>query len=673
MHRTQLAFVSAFLAAGAAMAGTLEVSVPFEFGAEASFEDGVRDLRRLREEFGVKRVFVTGCPGLGVRISGWSDDDAPFVKFGEMLAKAKTAVADTGLEIGWWNAPTMACAKNGPFQFMIGASGREALHSPCPLDAKFSAAFCHRIKLVASRAKPAAILFEDDLHFNGQRDKTNDGWTGPCCYCPLHLEKLAAKCGRRYTREGLIAAMAGDGPAAKKLRSEFEETLAESMMEFGMKIRAALDEVSPATKMGMSGSGDIFHNDGMALKYARAIAGKYRPFIRIPASLYDSNGSFEEMLSWTQGALWNFRNCPKDIERMHEMDTYPHNRYYMPDALVSALMATAVAYGAESMLFYGTQYLDDPLESDGYFQCLRRENAKLAALRDAVRGMELVGVRLIGRDPGAVPFLARYGLPVALSGNGPALLVGNAAAGMNDEDLKAELEKGGFVIDGRSGDEVTRRGFAALLGAEVKAVNPIPAASELVLDAAKVTRIPGRKLYNFNFAAPTKAEKCDFAEIRGEVETWVEYVGALGEKLGPSVAKTVRKDGGKVGLVSTTIPGNRSAALYSLRKREALVNLLEETGGEICARVADERNVELIANSDGRSLVLTVIVLRPDILDHLDLVLSKEWLGRPIESLADDGTWHPLGALAPASADPRTLRLPGVFRPGVSRGFRLRK
>ena len=61
----------------------LDISVPFAFREEASFEQGVADLRRLREEFGVRRVFITGCPGLGVRITGWSDHLAPYERFGD--------------------------------------------------------------------------------------------------------------------------------------------------------------------------------------------------------------------------------------------------------------------------------------------------------------------------------------------------------------------------------------------------------------------------------------------------------------------------------------------------------------------------------------------------------------------------------------------------------------
>ena len=656
----------------------LDISVPFAFREEASFEQGVADLRRLREEFGVRRVFITGCPGLGVRITGWSDDLAPYERFGDLLARVREAVADTGLEVGWWNTPTVSIAKNGPFQFMVGRGGAEALHTPCPLDKAFVEAVCLRIRTVAGRGHPTAILFEDDLHFTGQRDKTNDGWTGPCCYCPLHLAEFARRCGRAYTREELVAATEGDSDEARRLRGLYAEMLGQNLLDFGRSIRDAVDAVSPETEMGMSGSGDIFHNDSAAIKYARVIAGPGRPFIRIPASLYDSDASLVAMVGKVTGALWNFTLCPRDICRIHEMDTYPHNHFYMPDAMVSALMAYATAIGAEGVLFYGAQYLDDPLEEDGYFRVLRREGKKLAALRDAVRDLRLVGVRLVERDTGLVPLAARYGWPVTPLGKGtggtdegPALLAGGTA----DDAFRALLEKGGVVLDGPAAAYATSRGLGALIGADVRPCDPRPAFREQILPAAGDLPMAGRRVYNMSFAAPTPAQKCDFfavADPQPGVEPLVEYRDPAGKSAGIAVYRYEAPSGARIGVVATTLPWNRSASVFSARKREVLSDLLEWTARrEIPVRVATEDNVMLLANGDdaGTTLVLTVVNLRPDILDGLALKLGEGWTEASVEELDDAGTWNPID-IPPAVS--RIRRIPGAFNPGISRVLRFR-
>ena len=656
----------------------LDVSVPFNFGRCADFKSGVRDLRRLRTEFGVRRVFLTGCPGSESRLLGWDPGLERFEAFGDLVARIKAAVGDTGLEVGWWCAPTLACAKNGPFQFMVGDSGREALHSPCPLDENFVSAICRRIKAVCEHGRPCSILFEDDLHFNGQRDKTNDGNTGPCCYCPLHLKKVAEKCGKSYTREELVAVMKGNSPESVRARRAFAEAKTESMIAFGKAIRAAADEVSPEITMGLSGNSDLSHGRNDATEYARTIAGRHRPFVRIPCSIYDSCGSFEEMLDWTVRGFRNIVRCPRDIERMHEMDTYPHNRFFMPDAIVAALLAKAVSWGSESVLFYGTQYLDDPLEDDGYFRCLKRENRKLAALRDELKGMSLCGVFVPEADPKINFFGARYGLPMCLEGGSTTLLAGNAAGSMGAAALKTLLARGGVVLDGRCAAIATMKGLSPLMGAEVTPSGEFPVAGERVEDIAASRRIPGRRIPNFNYAAPTAAEKSPCKVMKplagAKAETLVSFVDAFGKTYAPSVMRVTTADGRRFGFISTTLTENRSAALYSIRKREVIANLLEwASGGEIPVRVADERNVEVIANAsaDGKTLVVTAIVLRADVIDRLDLVFADEWLDASVEELGADGIWRPFSA---ASTDEhRIRRFAGEFRPGISRIFRLRR
>ncbi len=452
--------------------------------------------------------------------------------------------------------------------------------------------------------------------------------------------------------------------------------LGQNLLDFGRRIRAAVDALSPETEMGMSGSGEIFHNDSAAIKYARVIAGPGRPFIRIPAAIYDSNASLVTLFQNLGAPPWNFTLCPRDICRIHEMDTYPHNRFYMPDAMVAALMAYTTSLGAEGFLFYGTQYLDDPLEDDGYFRVLKRENAKLMALRDAVRDRHLAGVRLVGRETGLTSIVERYGWPFRLDGDGPALLAGSAAGQLDDAALKALLERGGVVLDGQAAANATARGFGELIGAEVRPSKPLPAFREQILPAAGELPMVGRRVYNMSFAAPTPAEKSDFFEVanpRPGVEPLVEYRNPAKQSTGIAVYRYEAPSGARIGVVGMTMPWNRSASLFSTRKREVLADLLEWTARrEIPVRIAKEPNVMLLANADNdeRTLILTVINLRPDILDGLALKLGDGWADASAEEMDDAGEWH---ALNLPSAVSRIRRIEGAFAPGISRIFRLTK
>ena len=81
----------------------------------------------------------------------------------------------------------------------------------------------------------------------------------------------------------------------------------------------------------------------------------------------------------------------------------------------------------------------------------------------------------------------------------------------------------------------------------------------------------------------------------------------------------------------------------------------------------------LLANADaeGTTLVLTIVNLRPDILDGLALLIASDWLTASVEELDASGHWMPVALQPPAA--PRLLRLEGAFSPGISRIFRFNK
>ena len=185
----------------------------------------------------------------------------------------------------------------------------------------------------------------------------------------------------------------------------------------------------------------------------------------------------------------------------------------------------------------------------------------------------------------------------------------------------------------------------------------------------------GRRVYNMSFAAPTPAQKCDFfavADPQPGVEPLVEYRDPAGKSAGIAVYRYEAPSGARIGVVATTLPWNRSASVFSARKREVLSDLLEWTARrEIPVRVATEDNVMLLANGDdaGTTLVLTVVNLRPDILDGLALKLGEGWTEASVEELDDAGTWNPID-IPPAVS--RIRRIPGAFNPGISRVLRFR-
>lgn len=653
------------------MAKDIDPVVPFDLPA-AGLEQGVRDLRRLNKEFGIRKILVTGCPGLSVRLGGWEQSDKRYEEFGELLAKAKELLSDTDLEIGWWNSPTVTYAKGGPYQMMVGGDGRKAEHAACSLDPSFRENLARHVSIVAAKARPWAILFEDDMHFGWQR--TVKKYT---CYCPLHLAAVGRIVGRTVTREELVDACDRPSSGNLKLRAAFAETMRESMRLVGGLIRQAVDKVSPETIMGPCGTYDIGRDGDSLLDFARSIAGRHRPFVRVASSPYSYNQSPMMLVQQMSDCIWNYENLPDDFIRWQELDTYPHNRFFMPDATVDAMLFMHAAFGANETLFYGTQYLDAPLEQDGYFGVLRRSRKKLAALRAEVRGKPLCGVQILhrhsrddlrryDRTPGlewGTALLARYGMPFTTREMSAKLLVGAEADRFTDQEARELLSRGGVLLDGDAAARFSARGMDDLIGAHVVPARDLPAAFERLLPAAGTQRLDGRKIYNYAFAAAGTEASVGFciSGMKNGAETLLEFVGIDGRGFAPAAIRYENEAGGRVGILASGLVGNESSSIYSMRKKEMIRVLFAWLGrGDLPVVVADEPNVLITCNRSvgGGDHVLTIVNLRMDVLQRLELILGREIQGRPIEELGENGHWHP------SSFD-------GPYYPGIARVFRV--
>ena len=76
------------------------------------------------------------------------------------------------------------------------------------------------------------------------------------------------------------------------------------------------------------------------------------------------------------------------------------------------------------------------------------------------------------------------------------------------------------------------------------------------------------------------------------------------------------------------------------------------------------------ASDDGKTIVVTVINLRADIIDGLALLFAPSWMDASVEELASDGAWRKISAQRTSS---RIRRLEGLFAPGIFRVFKFVK
>ena len=662
-----------------------EPIVPFDFDAAGDFETGVRELKKLNREYGIKRVFICSFPGMKVKLSGFPKF-ADYTAFGEKLKAIREAVEPLGMKVGWWCAPSIQCGVGAPYQHIVAADGRVSTAGLCPLDPAWRDEFARRVAEVVRIGRPAAVIFEDDFELSNH--PCEKGWTGMGCYCPLHLADFARRSGRTMTREELAEMETKPECATLDLRRKLAASRIESLVGCARRVREEVDKVAPDTPIGNCSTGVDRWDGGITEAMSRALAGsRCRPFVRLPGSIYNCFSSPGACAGSTGLSKKLFETLPKDVYTMHEADTFPHTSYYMPASYLQAMVFGTAAMGAMDELFYGTQYLDDPLEGGGYFKSFLRYRDQLKAYRLAIAGAPLDGVQTFHSDDsenlrrdirghGHRYHLPQFGIPTTYLERPVKFVFGKVLADVPDEEIRALLEKGGVILDANTAVEVGRRGLGELIGADVSLERLVKASGERILPAAGVTRIAGRNMYNYGYlfgpGAHEYSENATVSNLRPGAVPLVDYTGPDGQSLSPSVYRYRNAAGGEIGVVAVNMIENYASSWRNSRKREVLRLLVERmNGGPISAQVADEPNAWLLVNRTEKGLVLNLSILRAETAEAVAVFLSPEWNPAQGEELCADGVWRRMKP--PVRRTDGAYVLPGRFEAVIPRIMRFAK
>jgi hypothetical protein len=652
--------------------------VPFNLDM-GPYEAMLEAVREMNREYGIRRLLVTG-PNLGVRFDGFPEIEV-YRKIGEGIRRLQGDVADLGVEIGWWCAPSIRCGLGAPFQHIVGGGGSVSPHGLCPLDDAMAADLAAKVALVAAIARPFMIQFEDDFEVSNHPVTKGFG-----CLCPLHLAEVKRRAGRSVRAEDVEAIFQEPNAGNRALRQTFADVCRDSLVGLAARIRAAVDAVSPETRLCQCEPGCTEKDGWLSEAVCRAFAGKgTRPAIRLYGSQYYSQNSPATPPATLSHVFYSAEHLPEDFELFHESDTYPHTRFYMSAAYLETLLHGAFAAGVDDSLLYATQYLDDPCEERGYFEMLRRNRPRFDAFRAEVARCRLCGCGIVHSpavqyllrgNPGkglhsACQWLGRYGIPYTTRPSSVRVVAsGQEAAVIADDDVRRMLESGGTLLDAEAALDFASRGFAPLLGVEVEPLERLDAMTERILPAADAPRLRGKLLYNLASLLPASSnEKFVKLQPMAGAETLVEYCGRDGRSISPALTRFVNRTGGRVAILAGTI--TESASFYCHRKREVVRRLMEFLDGAdaIPAMALDAPNLWLLCNQalDGSFLLLSVNNLSPDALDGLSLRLSPAWRNCTVQELDPRGRW--VDALTQTEGE--ILRLPGEFRCLATRLFKV--
>jgi hypothetical protein len=246
--------------------------------------------------------------------------------------------------------------------------------------------------------------------------------------------------------------------------------------------------------------------------------------------------------------------------------------------------------------------------------------------------------------------LAKFGIPYTTraDGGGPALLVGDVAETMPDDEIR-ELLSGGVLMDGPSATLLAARGFGDLVGADVTPIEGRPRIVDEQIRPEAGCTARGRHtnaFYVFFAGSEGTAERFVRLAPHEGAEVWSDFYGPDGKVVMPSVVLSRNRLGGRVGIIAMSLNGNRSSGLLNLRKQELVRNLLEKlspTTIPVSAVGVPGIWLKALVSADGEEMLLMVDNLSGDVREGVRVAFAEAWRGAEISRLDADGQPTPLG------------------------------
>ena len=141
------------------------------------------------------------------------------------------------------------------FQRVVRPNG-SSFYRMCPLDHAFLGYISRACRALA-KVEPDFFMVDDDTRLT-----LGDEAAG--CFCPLHLAEFSKRTGRKWTREGLVAALGKD----EELNARWDELIVDSLSGLFHTIRSSFAPETPGSICVCSGPSHLKH----ARHYAELLA-----------------------------------------------------------------------------------------------------------------------------------------------------------------------------------------------------------------------------------------------------------------------------------------------------------------------------------------------------------------------------------------------------------------
>lgn len=427
--------------------------------------------------------------------------DAEYHQFMNRLTEMAAQLKEIGIEPGVW-IPTLGYGgKTRPKNRAIARTlthiraidGRTAEDAFCPTDPQFTDIMCRTVADLA-RIGVQRIMLDDELVLSVR--------PGLGCACDAHVAEFRRRIGRPIDRTALETALFTG--AGNELRRAWLRLMGDTLRTFCRRLRAAVDDVNPAVRMGFCAGYTSWDAEGVdALTLSRDLAGQTTPFLRLTGAPYwvpcqrFGRLPMETIVECVrQQQAWS---RDSGVEVFTEVDSYPRTCAQTPAAYVEAFdLATHMAEPTDELKYF-FDYNQTPDAEQGYLRAHFRNRSVYERISREMDHLQPVGVRIYESMrtladahlpnvfPGTAGVLQRWfhqasllpalhAIPTVYEGRGWCGMV----CGENAKYLPADAVNHGLILDLQAAQILQRAGVDVGL----RHVAPIPNNVQELFDSA---------------------------------------------------------------------------------------------------------------------------------------------------------------------------------------------
>lgn len=279
----------------------------------------------------------------------------------------------------------------------------------CPTDELFTKCFIDQVKEIA-KFHPDIILLDDDMCLSVR--------PGIGCFCNNHLALLAEETGVRIKgADGKVfepqhrtdkEISFSELPkllftgGSNKYRSAWFRVMGDTLRDFCIKIRKAIDQVDDKIRAGFCAGFTSFDFEGAAAdELSLILAGKNtKPLLRLSGAPYWAVNHINRFGDQRLHAIIEFVRaqefwcCSKGIELFHEGDVYPRPRTIVPASWLECYDGAIRASGNIHSFKYMFDYVSAPGYENGYIKFHKRNLSLYREIDKYFADKKTVGVRI---------------------------------------------------------------------------------------------------------------------------------------------------------------------------------------------------------------------------------------------------------------------------------------